>query len=140
MPSPEELSLKMRQWAQLRAQTDLISSRMNRLRDDLMEAALAGGDQDERGNIHLPLPAPITVGDKTYSAIKREARKSTTLNEERALALAHELGLQNELITHEPRIDVDKLYAAWQRGRITEEQIDGLYDDKVTYAFKPVAS
>lgn len=140
MPTHMELTEKFRQWASLRAQNDLVSSRMNKLRDDLMAAVIADGDQDERGNTHLTLPTPVSVGEKQFSGIKREARTTVTLNDERAMALAHEKGLQSELIIHEPRIDLDALYAAWQRGKITEEELDAVFDTKTTYAFKTVTS
>lgn len=142
MPTPDDQATaeKFRQWAHLKAQQELVSSRMNRLRDDLMATIQASGDRDERGNFYLALPVPITVGDKEYNSIKREARTTTTLNEDAAIALARNKGLENELIVQEPHIDLDALYAAWQRGKITEEELDGLFEKKTTYAFKSVSS
>lgn len=139
MPSPDELSEKFRQWAVLKAQNDLTVTRMNKLRDGMMETVIASGDRDEKGNTHLPLPVEIKVGDKIYKAIKREARVSTTLNEDLAMAMAHNKGLQDDLIVHEPHIDIDALYAAYQRRQISEEELDGLFETKTSYAFKPVA-
>lgn len=139
MPPPDELSDKFRQWAILKQQNTLVQARMNSLRDDLMAAVAANGDQDERGNTYLPLATTVNVGDQEYSAIKREARTATLLNEERALALAEHLGI-HEAIVQRPHIDVDALYAAWQREQISEEQLQGLFDTTVTHAFKPVAS
>lgn len=140
MPSQDDLSEKFRQWAHLKAQNDTVTTRMNKLRDDLMAAVIANGDRDERGNTHLPLPVVINVAGKEYNAIKRESRTTTTLNEEAAMALANEKGLADDLIVHEPHIDVDALYAAWQRGKISETELDGLFEKKTTYAFKPVTS
>lgn len=140
MPTHADLSEKIRQWATLKAQTDLVLARMNKLRDDLMATIEASGDRDEKGNSLLHLTAPISAGDKHITALKREARTTPTLNEERAMALAHEKGLEDKLIVHEPHIDMDALYAAWQRGTISESELDGLFDVKTTYAFKPVTS
>lgn len=135
---PDDLSDKFRRWAFLRGQSDITSAQMNKLRDELMAHAAAQGDHDERGNSHLSLA--IEVGGKSFSGIKREARTSTTLNKERALEMAYTKGLQDELIVHEPCIDTDALYAAWQRGKITERELDGLFDTKTTFAFKAVSS
>lgn len=140
MPSPDDVSKKFGLWAHKKSYVDLEIARMNKLRDDLMGAVMELGDKDERGSMHLVLPSPIQVGDKTYEAIKREARTSTTLNEQAALDLAHNKGLQATLIKLEQHINVDALYAAWQRGLISEAELDALYESKTTYAFKPVIS
>lgn len=140
MQAPDELSEKFRQWATLKKKVDVEISRMNKLRDDMMETVISQGDQDETGSSHLPLPVPIDIGDKTYNAIKREARTSTVLNEERALAMAEERGILNEVTVSVTTIDLDLLYASWQRGKLSDAEIDSLFDTKTNYAFKSVAA
>jgi hypothetical protein len=135
----DDTSEKFRQWATLKAQTETMSSRMNKLRDSLMETVMAEGSQDEKGNQHFDLPAPIEVAGKTFKGIKREARVSTVLNEERAFELIDAKGLASEVVKFVPQVDMDALYAAYQRGKLTSDEIDGLMDTKKTFAFKAVA-
>lgn len=132
-----ELPEKFRQWAILKAQSDIVSARMNHLRDDLMATVIADGDRDEKGNLYLPLPVPISVGGKEYTSLKREARTSSSVNEERAIALAANKGFLDDIMVYEPHVDINALYAAWQRGKITEAELDGLFDMKTNHAFKP---
>ncbi|MFH9606839.1 hypothetical protein [Streptomyces sp. NPDC017448] len=127
---------KVRQWALLRQQNKLLTTRMNKLRDELMEVILLRGDQDEKGSTRLSLTSPVVVGEKTYDELKREARISTTLNEDRALALAVEKNIQAEVVVQVPTIDMDALYEAHASGKVSEEEIDSLFDTTVNYAFK----
>ncbi|MFJ1700375.1 hypothetical protein ACIOHC_35890 [Streptomyces sp. NPDC088252] len=133
-------SEKVRQWALMKAQSDTMTTRMNKLRDDIMADIVLHGDKDETGSSSLRLSVPVVVGNKTYEELKREARISTTLNEERALALAKAKGIENDVVAHVPTIDMDALYAAHADGRVSEEEIDSLFDTKVSYAFKPKAT
>lgn len=136
----DPLSEKFRRWASLKHQSEIASKEMNRLRDDLMETVIAEGSQDEKGNTHFELPATIDVAGREYRGIKREVRVSTTLNEDRALAMIDEKRLGTEVVNLVPQIDMDALYAAYQRGKLTEEEIDSLFDVKRTYAFKAVSA
>lgn len=133
-------SEKVRQWALLKAQNEATTTRMNKLRDDIMADIILHGDKDEKGSTSLRLSTPIVVGNKTYEELKREARISTTLNEERALELAAAKNIESDVVVHVPTIDMDALYAAHSDGRVSEEEIDALFDTKVTYAFKPKAA
>ncbi|MFD4858453.1 hypothetical protein [Streptomyces atratus] len=130
---------KVRQWALMKAQNETMTTRMNKLRDEIMADIVLYGDKDEKGSTSLRLNVPVVVGNKTYEELKREARISTTLNEERALVLAETKGIAHDVVVHVPTIDMDALYAAHADGRVSEEEIDALFDTKVTYAFKPKA-
>lgn len=135
----DETSEAFRQWATLDAQVKNMESRRNRLRERLMETVITNGFTDEKGNTFFDLPATIEVAGKKFKGIKREARVTTTVNEERALALAEAKGILNEVVVMVPQIDLDALYAAYQRGKITADEIDSVNDTKKSFAFKPVA-
>lgn len=136
--APDAFSEKLRQWALLKTQVGTQTTRMNRLRDELMDVVVRDGDRDETGSAHWKLPAELEVAGKVFSGIKREARKSVTLNEERALEFLRERGLWDEVVVQVPSVDLDALYTALQERKITEAELDGLFDTKTNYAFKPV--
>lgn len=137
---PDALSEKFRQWALLKQQSDATSKRMNHLRDEIMDVVVRDGDRDEKGNTFFSLPMPLEAAGKEWQGIKREARTSVVLNEERALEFAKQNGLWDDVVEMVPAIDLDALYVALQQRRITEEQLDSLFDTKTSYAFKPVSS
>ncbi|MFI0265667.1 hypothetical protein [Streptomyces luteogriseus] len=136
---PDALSEKFRQWALLKQQNDATSKRMNHLRDEIMDVVVRDGDRDEKGNTVYSLPMPLEAAGKEWKGIKREARTSVVLNEERALEFAKRKGLDG-VIEMVETIDLDALYVAHQQRQITEQELDGLFDTKTSYAFKPVSS
>jgi hypothetical protein len=136
---PDPTVEKFRQWTLWKQRVDTEITRLNKLRDELMDAVIRDGDQDEKGSIFYALPIPLESAGKTWKGIKREARTSVVFNEERGLAFAKENGL-NDVIVMVETIDLDALYVAYQERRISEAQLDGLFDTKTSYAFKPVAS
>ncbi|MFE9834057.1 hypothetical protein ACFYP4_02740 [Streptomyces sp. NPDC005551] len=137
---PDPYVEKLRQWALLKAQVNTQTTRMNKLRDDLMETVTRDGDRDETGSVHWKLPSEFEVAGKTFTGIKREARTSTVLNEDRALDFAKERQIWDDVVVMTPTIDLDALYVAHQQNKLTEAELDGLFDTKVSYAFKPESS
>jgi hypothetical protein len=135
---PDPLAEKMRQWALIKQKHDTLGARLNRLRDDMMDAALLNGDKDERGSSFLSFPAPVDIHGTIYKGIKRQARTSTVLNEERALEMARAKGISGEVTVTTSAIDLDLLYEAYAQGKLTEAEIDSLFDTKTSHAFKPV--
>lgn len=137
---PDPTVEKFRQWALWKQRVDTEITRLNRLRDELMDVVIRDGDRDEKGSTFYALPMPLEAAGKNWKGIRREARTSVVLNEERALEFAKQNGLWDDVVEMVPTIDLDALYIAQQRGRITEEQLDSLFDTNTNYAFKPVAS
>jgi hypothetical protein len=136
---PDALSEKFRQWALLKQQNDATSKRMNHLRDEIMDVVVRDGDRDEKGSTFYSLPMPLDAAGKEWKGIKREARTSVVLNEERALEFAKRKGLEG-VIEMVETIDLDALYVAHQQRQISEQELDSLFDTKTSYAFKPVSS
>ncbi|MFE6739783.1 hypothetical protein [Streptomyces tubercidicus] len=134
----DPLSEKLRQWALLKQASVDLSSRMNKLRDELMDTVDRDGDRDEKGSSHLRLTNELEVGGKFFRGLKREARTSTVLNEERALEMVVAKGLENDVVVNVPTIDLDALYEAYQQRKLTQGELDSLFDTRTSFAFKPV--
>lgn len=135
---PDAYTDKFRQWADRKSTVTRLTREMNVLRDDLMKVVIQDGDSDELGSRRWYFPASVDIDGTAYKGIKREARTSTVVNEERALKLAEAEGLEDELVVQVRTIDVDALYRVYAEGRVSQDQLDSLFDTKVTHAFKPV--
>lgn len=138
LPAHDSLDGRLLMWVQMRAQQERLTSEMNILRDQLVDELRAKGYQDEKGNIRLELARAFEHGGKRYSGLKRERRVKRTLNEERLEALAKQKGLTDRLFPLRPCVDEQELFVLHQEHKLSEREIDGLYDRDVTWAFKPV--
>lgn len=137
--SDSALAEKLRLWVYLKAQVDRNTAQLNQLRDQISADVERYGRPDESGHVRMQLRRPFEYGGKRYEGIKRERRVSRTLSQDRAEALANARGLRDRLFPMRPVFDADELLVLYQQGLLTEGEIDGLYDTKITWAFKPEA-
>jgi hypothetical protein len=137
--APATLAQNTLLWAQLRAAQERITGELNKLRDTLSAIIEVHGYTDERGNLRLELPEPVTFDGRRIESLKYERRVSRVLNEERAAAFAKQRGLTDRLFPPTPLFDEQQLYVLYQEHVITEADIDALYDTREGWAFKPQA-
>jgi hypothetical protein len=138
-PQPS-LARSVLTWLYLKTQADELVASANKARDRVTQAVRDSADAyiDDRGHVYLDLDDPLTVGETTYSAVKREKRITRIANQTRAYDLATRLGLVDRLFPPTPVFDEQELFVAYQEGVISEEEIDGLYDVKESWALKAV--
>lgn len=113
------------------------------LKGQLMTHLETSGEEIEGGHRVIPIDPPLplmtykggTPKEVGVKGIKRTKRVSTPLDRDKALALVKELGLLDECTEVIVELDEDKLLAANYRGKISDEQLASLYDEKITYAF-----
>lgn len=126
------------EWLYVKSQATELTARANKLRD-LVDAAIEQGSYtDDKGNVFYDLDRPLTVGEKTYGAVKRELRVKRVPNEERVMALALRVGAYDQLFPLKRVMDPDELYVLYQDGVISESDIDGVYDSQESYALMAV--
>lgn len=108
------------------------------LRDWLME----DGEVDENGHRWLYFDEPLTIEGRTWRAICAQRRLSSSLDIEATEAKTKELGLYDQVfpVVSVRQFDEDALYAANQRGDISDEDLDSLITETETYAIVPVKS
>lgn len=125
-----------------RAESERTSKVRDGYRNVLREWLLAEGREDENGHRYLDLDKPLTIGGKEYSAICAQRRLSSSIDLDATEALCKELGLFDSVFPVVPvrQFDEDALYAANQRGLISDEQLDSLITENETYAIVPVKS
>ncbi|MGW3153690.1 hypothetical protein [Streptomyces sp. NPDC001089] len=131
-----------REWAVLKAQVTEQTSRLNRLRDKVATAVEQRGYTDHKGSMYLDLPFPIPAGDNEYIRIKRERRVSVTADEEAAERILKAKGpaLYRRAFPPVPTLDVDELYVLLQEGALTEEEMDSIFQQRETFAFRGLTS
>lgn len=108
------------------------------LRDWLME----DGEVDENGHRWLTFDEPMTIEGKTWRAICAQRRLSSSLDIDATEELCKALGIYDKVfpVVSVRQFDEDALYAANQRGEISDEQLDGLITESETFAIVPVKS
>ena len=121
-------------------------TRTLRLRDNykftLREHLMTEGEEDSNGHRWLELDPPLTIEGVTYRAICAQRRTSASLDMDAAEAKAKELGIYDKVfpVVEVRQFDEDALYACNQRGEISDEDLDSLITESVSYAIVPVKS
>lgn len=110
---------------------DKVNDRLDELKAALSMRVMKDGQEDDRGNLWLP------VGSRQ---LKREKRVSITFDEEAAEQWAKEQGIFNDVkrIIIKEKIDMDLLLAyAWEHKEV-QQCIESFNTEKITWAFKVV--
>lgn len=133
-------AMKAKQYLFIKRDIEEQTARLTVLKADLMRMVEAKGEPDDKGSQYLDLPYPIEVGDRSYSTLKREHKSgSISFNEEAALALAEKLGIRERVVQTVEVIDQNEFYVLNQEGVISDEQLDGLFEQKPDFwAFIPM--
>ena len=164
-PNPASaVSRAFRQWLQIRDDGNVLSDRQGALRDRLVDSVREIGDSDEKGNIFVDLPSPVSFTDhkgKTfvYTTLKAERHLSPaqpTPDPDLAEELLREKGLwlteDQEAAIQALRllcpyavidvtVDTEAVTGAYFKGAITEGEFDGiLREQKETFQFRPSES
>lgn len=125
-----------------RAEQERTGKQRDTYRDVLKRWLMTDGREDENGHRYLDFENDLTIEGKTYSGICAQRRLSSSIDLDKTEALAQELGIFDLVFPVVPvrQFDEDALYAANQRGLISDEQLDSLITENVTYAVVPVKS
>jgi hypothetical protein len=105
------------------------------------ELATRGAPGENKVTLTLDEPLMFTTykdgkpKEKKVVGCERRERTSTSLNEEKAMALIAKKGLGEECLETVTVVSEDAILAANYRGAITDKELAGLYDENTTYAF-----
>lgn len=98
---------------------------------ELRNYVLANGELTPEGHVDWLFEEPLTIGASTYLGLRNQMSPGEDLlDTERAEKLLVELGLRDQVIkpvTTEVA-EWDELYVLNQKGLITDEQLDSLFD------------
>ena len=133
-PTPEEtLMQRVRAFLRIKMTVKSLTEEGDKIKKDLSALVEEQGDTDEDGSQWLNLPAEVD----DIASLKRERRVSRSLNLERAIALLEGKGLADRVVIQTPGIDEEELMACVYEDLLTADEVDGMYDTKITYAFIP---
>lgn len=127
---PDDFETQARQYIFVKKQVDFFESELKKLREQLFEHVDTSGEVDGSGNLFVELPSEIE-GIKT---IQKQRRVSRKINPEMADNIIMSKGLDGELYKTVQVIDEDALMAALYEGKLTEEEIELMYPEKVVWA------
>lgn len=125
----------------LKAESNAALARHDVLKGELMTYLSEHGEEDERGHREFRFTNPITIGGAAFVGIKRERRVSLGLDEDKASEILAEKGedivrrVFKEVTT--TVLDQDEIYVLHQEGVLSEADIDSMFVEKETFAFKP---
>jgi hypothetical protein len=126
-----QIQAYIRQYAGLRDQLKEAAERQSQIKALLEEEIDARGEVDGRGHITLEVAEP-TVG---IASISKQKRVTQSLDIDVAESLLKEKELYDSCITMVPQINEDAIMASYYEGKLTEEDIDKMFNKKVSYAF-----
>ncbi len=152
--SPANVAALFREWLSLRRMERLTANRVTALRDQLLEVVEKTGTVDEKGHQILPLPTIVVDEDgERWEGLQRQRVVTRTFDEDRAVALLkrHRLWIGKEqlraleaLRAALPALSIDvapnpeaMLRLAYEGKRLSAEEFDGLFTERVTYRFVP---
>jgi hypothetical protein len=126
----DDFETQARQYIFVKKQMEFFESELKKLREQIFEHVDTSGEVDGSGNLFVELPSEIE-GVKTIQKQRRVTRK---INPEMADNVIMSKGLENDLYKTIQIIDEDALMAALYEGKLTEEEIELMYPEKVVWA------
>lgn len=129
---PNNVTSQAKEYIYIKNQLDYLTEKSKVLRNQLFEHLDQEGEYDSKGNILIEFDADI----EGVTAIKKERRVSRKVDEEVAEAIIAEKGLEDKLYKTIRVIDEDALMAALYSDDLTEDEIDRMYPEIVTWALK----
>lgn len=124
----------------LKHQAAKIVSRIDALKKRLKDGFTGFSNvyKNENGSLFYDLPATITVEGVDYAGMELRRNVSTKFNEETAEKILERKGVLKEAQSTLVYIDQDKVSRLQQEGKITEKDIDKMFDEDESWAFWPV--
>ena len=142
--NPEDIQVIGKAFVEADDSAKLFSGRAEAMKARLKEMAEQIGDKNEDGHSFLMFPEPVVSRtivrgnpvETTVVGVKREKRTTRFLDEERAAAWLKKHKLWEECTETVTITNVveDKLWLLVMDDRVSEDDINALYDDNISYA------
>ena len=92
--------------------------------------------QNEQGSIFYDLDETVNVAGTDYKGMELRRAVSNLFDEDEATKILKRKGVYEEAL--EPVLSQDKIYRLVQEGKITEADLDKMFEEKESFAFWPV--
>jgi len=126
----DSLVNQAKEYAFIKSQMDYLEKQQKELREKLFEVLDTSGEPDDKGNIIIELPQEV---DGFFSIVKQK-RVSRKVDELVADEIITAKGMEETLYKTVRMVDEDALMAALYNDELTEEEIDQMYPQKITWA------
>jgi hypothetical protein len=125
-----DLIARTKKYAFLKSQLDYFEKEQKALRALLFETLDEIGEEDDKGNVIIELPEEV----EGYSSVVKQRRVSRKIDEALAEELIIKHGLEDVLYKTIRVVDEDALMAALYEDVLTEEEVDEIYPQSITWA------
>lgn len=129
---PDSLEAQISEYAKIKASTEVLETRAKEIKQRLFAELDLNGEEDDKGNIQLVLPAEIDG----IVRLEKQRRVTRKIDEQTAEEILEELGLADEVFELKRVVNEDALMAAYYEGKISEEQLDTMYPANVVWALR----
>lgn len=126
----DDLVNQTKEYAFIKAQLEYLEKQQKELREKLFEALDGSGETDDKGNVVLELPQEVDG----YVSVVKQKRVSRKVDELVADEIITSKGMEDTLYKTIRVVDEDALMAALYNDELTEEEIDQMYPQKITWA------
>jgi hypothetical protein len=142
-PSTLQLELVVQDYLQNRSMRERSEYREKKDKESLMDTLERVGELQEGGHRIIRLMEPIPYAEykggkakgREVGAIRRVRRTSQRLNEAAAMALLKRKKLLEQCTRTEVVLDEDALLAAAFEGKLTDAELQALYEESENFAF-----
>jgi hypothetical protein len=124
----------------LKRQASTLSTRADALKTRLKKwFADTASDEvytNEQGSKFYDFPETISDGKESYKGMELRRSVGTTFNEDEATKILKRKGVYEQAL--EPVLSQDKIAVLLQEGKITERDLDKMFEETETFAFWPL--
>lgn len=129
-PSLEEIRKEVQQYVFLKEEVTAIEARVGTLRKRILAVIEEIGETNEKGSLVLPINDHVS---NTANVVKQR-RVSKVFDEDTANDLLKEKGLFESVTKTIVVLDQDAVMAAYYDGKLTDEDIESMFPEKVSWA------
>ena len=126
----DSLINQTKEYAFIKAQLEYLEKQQKELREKLFEVLDTSGETDDKGNIVLELPKEV----EGYLSVVKQKRVTRKVDEFVAEEIITAKGMEDTLYKTIRVVDEDALMAALYNDELTEDEIDQMYPQKITWA------
>lgn len=130
---------KLMQFLALKDEVKTSTERLDALKKDLTQHVAEHGEVDDKGHKNFVLPAPIEYGDKTYVGFQQQRRVSQSFDTTVAEGILKDRNLWERATVVVREIDQNEVFVLNQEGLLTDDELDSMFAERETFAFRPIS-
>jgi len=130
---------KLLQFLVLKDEAKTTSERLDALKKDLTKHVAEHGETDDKGHRNFVFPDPLAYGDKSYTGFQQQRRVTQSFDTEVAEKVLKDKDLWERATVVVREIDQNEVYVLNQEGLLTDDELDSMFAERETFAFRPIS-